>query len=50
MLLQFERTITGGADGIAYFTLTYAKEMGAFVTVDVTVSGIAAGTENVFLT
>ena len=43
-----ERTVTGGADGIAYFTLTYPKEMGAFVTVDVTVSGIASGTENVY--
>lgn len=43
-----DRTITAGADGIAYFTLTYAKEMAAWVTVEVNVSGIAAGTENVF--
>lgn len=42
------RTVTAGADGIAYFTLTYAKEMGAWVTVEVNVTGIAAGTENVF--
>ncbi len=42
------RTITVGADGIAYFTLTYPKEMGAWVTVEVTVSGNAAGTENVY--
>jgi hypothetical protein len=47
-IASVERTITGGADGIAYFTLTYPKEMAAFVTVDVTVSGIASGTENVY--
>jgi len=47
-VVAVERTVTGGADGIAYFTLTYPKEMGAWVTVDVTVSGIAVGTENVY--
>ena len=42
-----EKTINSGADGIAYFTLTYAKEMAPFVEVDIVVSGAAAGTENV---
>jgi hypothetical protein len=42
-----EKTITAGTDGIAYFTLTYAKEMAPFVEVDIVVSGAAAGTENV---
>ena len=46
-VVSVEKTIVAGADGIAYFTLTYAKEMAAFVEVDITVSGSAAGTENV---
>ncbi len=46
-VVSVEKTIVAGTDGIAYFTLTYAKEMAAFVEVDITVSGSAAGTENV---
>ncbi len=46
-VVSVEKTIVAGADGIAYFTLTYPKEMSAFVEVDITVSGSAAGTENV---
>ncbi len=42
-----EKNITAGADGIAYFTLTYAKTMAPFVDVEVVVSGFAAGTENI---
>jgi len=47
-VVAVERTVTGGADGVAFFTLTYAKEMASWVTVDVSVSGIAVGTENVY--
>ncbi len=46
-VVAVEKAITAGADGIAYFTLTYAKEMAPFVEVDIVVSGSAAGTENV---
>ncbi|MDZ7870495.1 MAG: hypothetical protein U5L02_15085 [Rheinheimera sp.] len=46
-VVTVEKTILAGADGIAYFTLTYAKEMAPFVEVDITVTGSAAGTENV---
>jgi hypothetical protein len=41
------KTIVADSNGIAYFTLTYAKEMAGFVEVDVTVTGAATGTENV---
>lgn len=46
-VVSVAKTITADANGIAYFTLTYAKEMAGFVEVDVTVSGAAAGSENV---
>lgn len=42
-----EKNITAGSDGIAYFTLTYAKTMAPFVEIEIVVSGFAAGTENV---
>ncbi len=42
-----DKTITSNAEGLANFTLTYPKEYAPFVEVDVVVSGLAAGTENV---
>jgi len=47
-VVSVQRNISSNASGIATFTLTYPKEFAAFVMVDVTLSGSAAGTENVF--
>ncbi len=41
------RTVTADADGIAQVNLIYPREYAHWVIVDMTVSGIAAGTENV---
>lgn len=47
-VVTVQRNITSNSNGIATFTLVYPKEFAAFVVVDVTLSGAAAGTENVF--
>ncbi|RVU41209.1 hypothetical protein EOE67_03140 [Rheinheimera riviphila] len=41
------RTVTADADGIAQVNLVYPREYATWVIVEMTVSGIASGTENV---
>jgi len=41
-----QQTVTANNEGIAYFNLIYPREYGAWVDVDITVTGQAAGTEN----
>lgn len=45
-VVSVERTITANSEGIAFFNLVYPREYGAWVDVEIVVSGSANGTEN----
>jgi hypothetical protein len=46
-IASVQQTVTANQDGIAFFNLVYPRDYAGWLDVDITVSGQAAGTENI---